>query len=77
MSPILATLALANMKTPAGLVMYADDGVLMAKEELDYDYLDAIGKVGAEVAPEKSRLMQDGKLKFLGITMDFDAKVIH
>lgn len=56
--------------------MYADDGVLMARERIEFTYLDSIGKVGAEIAEEKSRMVYNGVFKFLGLEMFLGAGAI-
>lgn len=75
MSPVLSTLAIANFAHPCGLVMYADDGVLMARDSIDFNYFDRINRVGAEIAVEKSGIV-GGPFKFLGLTIDLAKREI-
>lgn len=55
-SPVAANLALESVgNKPEGLVLYADDGVVMLEEKvLSCDWLNHIRLVGAELSPEKS-----------------------
>lgn len=70
-SPVAANLALESVSNrPKGLVMYADDGVVMSEEEASsYDWLDHIKLVGAELAPEKSGITGE-VFSFLGVKID-------
>jgi len=56
-SPILATLALELLNPPKGLVMYADDGLVMGqtKERDDIiNWLEKLRTMGIEIEPKKS-----------------------
>jgi hypothetical protein len=69
-SPLLSTLVLELLKAPEGLVMYADDGLHLAKtikEHAEFlKWTKQIGYMGITLAPEKSGKVLD-KFKFLGV----------
>jgi hypothetical protein len=69
LSPLAATIALENEVNMKELVLYADDGILIGGEDKFKEFVQKSIKVGAEVAVEKTRIVED-KFKFLGLTFD-------
>lgn len=69
LSPLAATIALENEVNMKELVLYADDGILIGGEDKFKEFIQKSIKVGAEVAVEKTRIVED-KFKFLGLTFD-------
>ena len=56
-SPILATLAIELLEPPKGLVMYADDGLVMGQTRERDDiiaWLEKLRTMGIEIEPKKS-----------------------
>jgi len=74
-SPILATSVLDSFKKLEGLVMYADDGIIIReKAEDDHEVTEwfrQLSLFGVEVEPEKSGIIK-GKFKFLGVEFDLE-----
>jgi hypothetical protein len=69
LSPLAATIALENEVNMKELVLYADDGILIGGEDKFEEFVRKAIRVGAEVAPEKTRITKDS-FKFLGLTFD-------
>lgn len=70
-SPVLATLTMEMFKNPKELTLFADDGVYIG-DNIDKfkKWKQDISLVGAEISEEKSRMVTDGKFKFLGCIID-------
>lgn len=77
-SPVLSTLALETMKPPKGLIMYADDGLILdVNEKETQEWLSRLKTyIGAEIAPEKTMIHKNKVISFLGFTMDFEKNEI-
>jgi len=57
------------------LVLYADDGILIGGEDKFKEFVRKAIKVGAEIAPEKTKIVGDG-FKFLGVYIDIKEEKI-
>lgn len=76
LSPLAATIALENEVNMEELVLYADDGILIGGEDKFKEFVGKAIKVGAEIAPEKTKIVGDG-FKFLGVYIDMkEEKVV-
>lgn len=78
MSPLLATLAVEWLDPPKGLVMYADDGVVV-RDDRDFSEFDLwikkLRKLRIFVAPEKTGMVND-TFKFLGVEFNLQRKTV-
>jgi hypothetical protein len=76
MSPLLATLAVEWLDPPKGLVMYADDGVVI-RDDGDFSEFDIwikkLRKLRIFVAPEKTGMV-DNTFKFLGVEFNLQRR---
>jgi len=75
LSPLAATIALENEINMEELVLYADDGILIGGEDKFKEFVRKAIKVGAEIAPEKTKIVGDG-FKFLGVYIDIKEEKI-
>jgi hypothetical protein len=83
-SPVLSSIALSGTKPPKGLVMYADDGVMIVRGKEHFSqferWTERIFTIGAYIAPEKSKfvnLRAGETFKFLGVTLDLMVGKLH
>jgi len=76
LSPLAATVALENEVNMKELVLYADDGILIGGEDKFQEFVRKAIKVGAENAPEKTRVVTD-RFKFLGVIIDIKEEKIY
>jgi len=75
LSPVAATMALENEVNMKEIVMYADDGILIGGKEKFSEFVKKAIRVGAEVAPEKTKEITE-EFRFLGLTFNLkDEKV--
>jgi len=75
-SPILATLVLELIPAPKGLIMCADDGVVITKSENMDEFstwIKTLKTLGVHLEPEKSGIV-DNVFKFLGVEFDMKAQ---
>jgi len=75
LSPLAATMALENEVNMPELVLYADDGILVGGEEKFKEFVQKSIRIGAEVAPEKTRTV-DVEFKFLGLTFNLEKETV-
>jgi len=79
-SPILATAVMACLPELSGLVMYADDGLIIRKtEENDKeveDWFSELKILGLETDPEKSGVVKNN-FKFLGVTFNLESEEVE
>lgn len=78
-SPVLATLALELLNPPKGLVMYADDGLVMGQTVERDDliaWLEKLRTMGIEIEPKKSGWVGN-EFKFLGVDFNISEKVMN
>ena len=78
-SPILATSVLKLLPKLEGLVMYADDGLIirpegMGKEDVDY-WFECLKRMGIEVEPTKTGKVGTN-FKFLGVEFDLEKREV-
>lgn len=81
LAPLLSTLTIEGVPAPEGLVMFADDGVLMHEPGSKglgklTPWLNGIAFKGAVIAPEKSGIKMDS-FRFLGIEIDLVEKTLN
>ena len=76
LSPLAATVALENEINMEELVLYADDGILIGGEDKFKEFVRKAIKVGAEIAPEKTKIVTD-RFKFLGVSIDIKEERIY
>lgn len=69
-------MALENEVNMKELVLYADDGILVGGEDKFKEFVQKAIKVGAEIAPEKTRIVTD-RFKFLGLYIDVKEEKIY
>lgn len=77
-SPVLATLVLEWLSPPQGLVMYADDGLIIRKDEDFSEFEEWCAKLrnfGVEIEPSKTCRVE-GSFKFLGVEFDVERKTV-
>lgn len=73
-SPILATMVMDFLPPIEGLIMYADDGIIMSRDdstEKIAKWLKDVEIFGMKLEPEKSGLVEK-KFKFLGVEFDLE-----
>lgn len=58
------------------LVLYADDGILIGGEDKFKEFVRKAIKVGAEIAPEKTKIVSD-RFKFLGVHIDIKEEKVY
>jgi hypothetical protein len=58
------------------LVLYADDGILIGGEDKFKEFVQKAIRVGAEIAPEKTKIVGDG-FKFLGVYIDIKEEKVY
>jgi len=75
LSPVAATMALENEVNMPEMVMYADDGILIGKKDKFTEFVKKAIRVGAEVAPEKTKEVT-GEFKFLGLTFNLEKETV-
>jgi len=75
LSPVAATMALENEVNMPEMVMYADDGILIGGKEKFSEFVKKAIRVGAEVAPEKTKECSS-EFKFLGLTFNLEKKTV-
>jgi len=68
-------MALENEVNMPELVLYADDGILVGGEEKFKEFIQKSIRIGAEVAPEKTRTV-DVEFKFLGLTFNLEKETV-
>ena len=76
LSPLAATVALENEVNMKELVLYADDGILVGGEDKFKEFVQKAIKVGAEIAPEKTKIVTE-RFKFLGVYIDIKEERIY
>lgn len=76
LSPLAATIALENEVNMEELVLYADDGILIGGEDKFKEFVRKAIKVGAEIAPEKTKIVGDS-FKFLGVVIDIKEEKVY
>jgi len=76
LSPLAATIALENVIEMPELTLYADDGILIGGEDKFKEFVKKSINVGAEIAPEKTRIVED-QFKFLGVIINIKARTIE
>jgi hypothetical protein len=76
LSPLAATIALENEVNMEELVLYADDGILIGGEDKFKEFVQKAIRVGAEIAPEKTKIVGDG-FKFLGVYIDIKEEKVY
>jgi hypothetical protein len=69
LSPLAATIALENVIEMPELTLYADDGILVGGKNKFQEFVRKSIEVGAEIAPEKTKIVKDN-FKFLGVIID-------
>jgi len=78
-SPILATMILDSLPPMEGLVMYADDGVILSDKENGKKmekWFEDLKIFGLNLEPAKSGLVTD-KFKFVGVTFDLKEESVE
>jgi hypothetical protein len=75
LSPLAATISLENVIDTNGLVLYADDGILIGGEEEFKKFVRKSIEVGAEIAVEKTKIVKD-EFKFLGLVINIKEEMI-
>jgi len=76
LSPLAATISLENVIDTNGLVLYADDGILIGGEEEFKRFVRKSIEVGAEIAVEKTKIVKD-EFKFLGLVINIKEEMIY
>jgi len=75
LSPLAATMALENEVNMPEITMYADDGILIAGENKFKEFVQKAVRIGAEIAPEKTGVV-DKEFKFLGLTFNLEKETV-
>lgn len=75
LSPLAATISLENEVDTNELVLYADDGILIGGESEFKEFVRKSIRIGAEVAPEKTRIVKD-EFTFLGLKFDLKEEIV-
>lgn len=75
LSPVAATMALENEVNMPEMVMYADDGILIGGKEKFSEFVKKAIRIGAEVAPEKTKECTV-EFKFLGLTFNLENETV-
>jgi retron-type reverse transcriptase len=78
-SPILATMVLDSLPSVEGLVMYADDGVILSEKKEDtkiFKWFEDLKIFGLTLEPTKSGY-SDGKFKFVGVEFDLTEETVR
>lgn len=75
-SPVLCTMLMDVMKPPKDLFMMADDGIFLGLfQDFDFQVWSLrMAELGIPLVPAKSRQVEDGKFKFVGIDWDLDRR---
>lgn len=76
LSPLAATIALENVIEMPELTLYADDGILIGGNDKFKEFVKKSIEVGAEIAPEKTRIIKD-QFKFLGVIINVKDRIIE
>jgi len=77
-SPLLATMVLDSLPAVEGLVMYADDGVILSETEDDTKinkWFESLEIFGIKLEPTKSGRTK-GSFKFCGVTFDIGEETV-
>jgi hypothetical protein len=75
LSPLAATIALENKIEMPELTLYADDGILIGGKDKFKEFVKKSIEVGAEIAPEKTRIV-GSTFKFLGVTINIKDRTV-
>jgi hypothetical protein len=75
LSPLAATISLENVVDTTGLVLYADDGILIGGEDEFKDFVRKSIRIGAEIAVEKTKIVKD-EFTFLGLKFDLKNEIV-
>jgi hypothetical protein len=75
LSPLAATIALENKIEMPELTLYADDGILVGGKDKFKEFVRKSIEVGAEIAPEKTRIVKDS-FKFLGVNLNIKERTV-
>jgi hypothetical protein len=75
LSPLAATISLENEVDTNGLVLYADDGILIGGEDEFKTFVRKSIRIGAEIAIEKTRIVKN-EFKFLGLKFDLEKELV-
>lgn len=76
LSPLAATIALENVIEMPELTLYADDGILIGGKEKFKEFVRKSIEVGAEIAPEKTKIVKD-RFKFLGVMINMKDRIVE
>lgn len=68
-------MALENEVNMPEVVMYADDGIMVAGEGKFKEFVQKAARIGAEIAPEKTGVV-DKEFKFLGLTFNLEKETV-
>jgi hypothetical protein len=75
LSPLAATISLENEVDTKGLVLYADDGILIGGEDEFKEFVRKSIRIGAEIAIEKTKIVKD-EFTFLGLKFDLKNEIV-
>lgn len=75
LSPLAATISLENEVNINGLILYADDGILIGGEDEFKEFVRKSIRIGAEIAIEKTRIVKD-QFEFLGLKFDLEKELV-